>query len=169
MRKYEGFKFILVLVLVFLVAGSGFAQIKPLKKMAVKKVAISGYTKTIASSVTIAGGAEYRYITAGGEPFDVSKYNYLNIIVGRKAKAIPDLEITVLFSVSVPAGALLIREYTNLGNDSKNELSVRLPSNYNKTGYILRVPVIAPMVYDIMVKNHGSNDLDDVHIILFAK
>lgn len=172
MFKGRGMRVILVSVLVLLLAVGGFAQVKmmKMKKMAVKKAGCAaGYLKTLASGVTIGAGKEYRYITSGGKPFDVSRYNYLHIIVGRKAKSVANLEITVLLSVSVPAGALLIREYTNCENRTRNSFTVRLPSNYNKTAYVLRVPVIAPMLYDVIVKNRGTKDIDDVHVILFAK
>ncbi|MGH9252762.1 MAG: hypothetical protein ACRD0W_25080, partial [Acidimicrobiales bacterium] len=81
-----------------------------------------------------------------------------------------DLSIRVLFGTSVP-GAILLADSTVWFEDTvwEREFSHDVPANYGSTGLVLSVPVVAPMLYDVILTNNGQTDKPTVYVALLAQ
>ena len=123
-------------------------------------------TKVLLANATIPAGAEHRILPN----LDVRKYDRIHLHIGRKAKGVAGLSVRVLFATPVASGALLADSTVWFEETvSEREFSWSAPLNYNGTGFIMSVPVVAPNLYDVILKNNGPQALDDVHVTLMAQ
>ena len=42
-------------------------------------------------------------------------------------------------------------------------------NNYGGTGFIMSVPVVAPQLYDVILRNVGENSLETVYVTVMAQ
>ncbi len=113
----------------------------------------------------IAAGQERRLLPG----LDVSAYDRLHLHVSGGVRAVDDLSIRVLFGTPVP-GAVLLADSTIWFEDTvqEREFSYNVPVNYGSTGLVLSVPVVAPMLYDVILTN-GQTDKPTVYVALLAQ
>lgn len=114
----------------------------------------------------IAAGQERRLLPG----LDVSAFDRLHLHLSGGARAIDDLSIRVLFGTSVP-GAVLLADSTVWFEDTvwERDFSHDVPANYGRTGLVLSVPVVAPMLYDVILTNNGQTDKPTVYVALLAQ
>jgi hypothetical protein len=127
-------------------------------------------TKVLLQNATIPAGGEHRVLPN----LDVRKYDRLHIHIGRDAKAVDGLSVTVLFSTPLPAGlhcgAILAASTVWFEETvSEREFIWTAPLNYGRTGFILSVPVVAPVLYDVILRNTGPQALDTIYVTVMAQ
>lgn len=124
-------------------------------------------TKVLLKNETIAAGAEKRLWPG----LNVKKYDRLHIHVGRDAKSVAGLSIRVLFGTPIQGlhcGALLA-DSTVWFEDAVSERAFEWKATAGKTGFIISVPVVAPLLYDVILRNTGSQAMDTVSVTLMAQ
>jgi len=127
-------------------------------------------TKVLLQDATIPAGGEHRILPN----LDVRKYDRLHIHIGRDAKAVAGLSVKVLFSTPLPAGlhcGAILADSTVWFEEtvSEREFVWTAPLNYNRTGFIVSVPVVAPMLYDVILRNTGTQPLDTIYVTVMAQ
>jgi hypothetical protein len=76
----------------------------------------------------------------------------------------------VLFGTPV-TGAILLADSTVWFEDTRweREFTHQVPSGYGRTGLVMSVPVVAPMLYDVILTNTGAADMPQVYVTVFAQ
>lgn len=127
------------------------------------------FTKVLLSNETIPAVKEKRL-----QPnLDVSKWDRLHFHIGADARSVADLNVRVLFGTPMQGthcGALLA-DSTIWFEDTvwEREFSHTAPSNYDGTGFVMSVPVVAPLLYDVILTNQGKQDLTTIYVTVMAQ
>src|SRR4051812_16030297 len=113
--------------------------------MALKQVLLGGQP--------MAAGEEKRLLPG----INVDAYDRLHFHISGGVRSIDDLSIKVLFGTPVP-GAILLADSTVWFEEtvSEREFVHEVPSNFGRTGVVLSVPVVAPLLYDVILKNKSA-------------
>lgn len=124
------------------------------------------FKKLLMENETIAAGAERRLLPG----LDVSRWDRLHFHIGARARGIGGLSVRILFATAVEHGAILA-DSTIWYEDTteEREFSHKVAGTYSGTGFAMSVPVIAPILYDVILKNEGSADLTDLSVGLLAQ
>lgn len=129
----------------------------------------AGFTKLLLNNAKIAAGAETRLWPG----LDVSKWDRLHLTIGGNARAVPNLHVRVLFSVPVSGthcgGILTDGTVWFEDGASPRQFEYATPSGYGRTGFTISVPVVAPVLYDVILRNTGGQELESVYVALFAQ
>lgn len=127
------------------------------------------FTTVLLQNATLAAGTEKRILPN----IDVKKYDRLHIHVGRDAKGVAGLSVRVLFGTPMAGlhcGALLADSTVWFEETvSEREFTWTAPLNYSNTGFVISVPVVAPLLYDVILKNTSSQPMDTVSVTLMAQ
>ena len=126
-------------------------------------------TKVLLQNATIPPGGEVRALPN----LDVKAYDRLHIHIGRDAKSVAGVSVRVLFATALPGlhcGAILADctvwfEVTV----SDREFSWTAPLSYGETGFVMSVPVVAPLLYDVILRNTGAQALDAMYVTVMAQ
>ena len=125
--------------------------------------------QTLASNITLAAGAEHRVLPR----LDVKNYDRLHIHVGRNAKSVAGLSVRVLFGTPVSGlhcGAILADSTVWFEETvSEREFAWTAPKSYNRTGFVVSVPVVAPTLYDVIITNTSTQPIDEIYVTLLAQ
>jgi hypothetical protein len=126
-------------------------------------------TKVLLQNATIAGNGEQRLLPN----LDVKKYDRLHIHIGRDAKGVAGLAVKVLFGsplAGLHCGALLADSTVWFEETvSEREFVWTAPASYSRTGFVVSVPVVAPVLYDVILTNTTPQPLDTVSVTLLAQ
>jgi hypothetical protein len=127
-------------------------------------------TKVLLTDATIPAGGEKRLFPN----LDVKNYDRLHIHVGRDAKAVDGLSVRVLFSTPLPGGlhcGAILADSTVWFEETVTERQFiwTAPLNYGHTGFVVSVPVVAPLLFDVILRNTSSQPLDDIYVTLMAQ
>jgi hypothetical protein len=127
-------------------------------------------TKVLLLNATIPAGGEHRILPN----LDVRKYDRLHIHIGRDAKAVPGLSVRILFSTPLPGGlhcGAILADSTVWFEEavSERQFMWTAPLNYNHTGFVVSVPVVAPLLFDVILQNTGSQALDSIYVTVMAQ
>jgi hypothetical protein len=129
----------------------------------------AGMTKVLLTNATIAPGAEVRLWPG----LDVTKWDTLHLTIGADARGVPNLSVRVLFSVPLPGthcGGLLTNSTVDFTTDGTlRRFEYTTPAGFGSTGFTMSVPVIAPMLYDVILRNTGATPLETIYVALFAQ
>ena len=113
-------------------------------------------------------------ITAGQElrllpGLDVSTYDRLHLHISAGGGAVDELHVRVLFGSPLP-GVTLLADSTVWFEDtvSEREFSHQAPTT-GSTGLVMSVPVVAPMLYDVILTNNSGADKPTVYVALLAQ
>lgn len=132
-------------------------------------IQVTGFTKMLLSNATIAAGQQTRMWPG----LDVSKWRRLHFTIGADARGVANLDVRVLFSVPVPGthcGGILTSSTVWFEDQaSLQEFEYTTPANFGSTGFTMSVPVIAPVLYDVILRNTGTSTLDAIYVALFAQ
>ncbi|MEM7275790.1 MAG: hypothetical protein AAF547_22130 [Actinomycetota bacterium] len=115
---------------------------------------------------TIAAGAEFRPLPN----LDVSAHDRLHLHVSAGTSSVADISVRVLFGT--PHGSkILLADSTVWFEDSRSEreFSYTTPATYNGTGFVMSVPVVAPMLYDVIINNRRGKDDVELYVTLLAQ
>jgi hypothetical protein len=122
--------------------------------------------KVLGASLTLAAGAELRLLPS----LPVGAYDRLHLHIGRLAKGVAGLRARVLFATPVAGGALLADSTIWFEEGpQEREFVWTAPANYNHTGFVMSVPVVAPVLYDVILANTSAHPMDDLFVTLLAQ
>lgn len=129
----------------------------------------ASFTKVLLADATIPAGGEVRLWPG----LDVGKWDRLHLTIGADARGVPDLDVRVLFSTPVTGthcGGMLTGSTVWFGPGSEEVVfEHRTPPGYGATGFTMSVPVIAPLLYDVILRNVGTEPLTTIYVTLFAQ
>lgn len=130
---------------------------------------VAGFSKVLLSNASIAAGQELRLWPG----LDVSKWDRLHLTIGADARAVPNLHVRVLLSVPLPGthcgGILTDSTLSFEDGDSPRRFEYATPADFGQTGFTMSVPVVAPILYDVILRNVGAQPLQSVYVALFAQ
>jgi hypothetical protein len=127
------------------------------------------FTKFLLENQTIPAGGEKRLLPG----LDVSKWDRLHFHIGADARGVAGLNVRILFGTPLKGthcGALLA-DSTVWYEDtvSEREFSHAVPTTYGGTGFVMSVPVVAPLLYDVILRNNGPADLTTISVAVMAQ
>lgn len=127
------------------------------------------FTKVLAKNITIPVKGEKRLLPN----LDVSKWDRLHFHIGADNISVAGLNVRILFGTPLAGtkcGALLA-ESTIWYEDtvSEREFSHSVPMNYGGTGFVMSVPVVAPLLYDVILRNQGKAELKTISVAVMAQ
>jgi hypothetical protein len=129
----------------------------------------AGFTQVLLSNATIAAGAEKRLWPG----LDVSKWDRVHLTVGGNARAVDHLNVRVILSTPIPGthcgGILTSSTIWYEGSAQTVDFEHETPPGYGQTGFTMSVPVVAPVLYDVILRNTGATELTAVYVTLFAQ
>ncbi len=125
--------------------------------------------KFLLKNETIAPGAEKRLFPN----LDVSKWDRLHFHIGADGRTVAGLSVRVLFGTPLTGthcGALLA-DSTIWYEDtvSEREFSHVHPAGSGDTGFVMSVPVVAPLLYDVILRNTGTQPLQTISVAIMAQ
>ena len=126
--------------------------------MALERVLLDGES--------LAAGAEKRLLPG----LDVKRWDRLHFHVSGGVRGIADLSVRILFGTPV-GSKILLADSTVWFEDTvwEREFSHTTPASYGGTGIILSVPVVAPLLYDVILRNVGSDEKPEVFVTVMAQ
>jgi hypothetical protein len=126
-------------------------------------------TKVLVQDLTIPAGGEKRLLPG----LDVRMYDRLHIHVGRDAMAVAGLSVRVLFATPMPGlhCAAILADSTVWFEEtvSEREFLWTAPATYNRTGFVVSVPVVAPLLYDVILTNTSGQPINKLYVTLMAQ
>lgn len=127
------------------------------------------FTKFLLKNEVIPAGNEKRLMPT----LDVSKWDRLHFHIGADARTVANLKVRILFGTPLKGthcGALLADSTIWFEETvSEREFAYTVPTNYSGTGFVMSVPVIAPLLYDVILKNTGPVDLETISVSVMGQ
>ena len=124
------------------------------------------FQKVLLENGSIAPGEEKRLLPS----LDVSRWDRLHFHIGARARSIAGISVKVLFATPVTGGALLASSTVWFEESvSENEFMHITSTDYNKTGFIMSIPVVAPQLYDVILRNVGDEERSPVFVTVMAQ
>lgn len=127
------------------------------------------FTKVLLKNETIGPKAEKRLLPN----LDVGKWDRLHFHIGADARSVAGLGVRVLFGTPMSGthcGALLADSTIWYEADAvEREFSHTAPASYNGTGFVMSVPVVAPLLYDVILTNTGDKALETIYVTVMAQ
>ena len=122
--------------------------------------------KVLLEGESLAAGEEKRLLPS----LDVSKWDRLHFHISGGTRGIAGLSVRVLFGTPVD-GKILLTDSTVWFEDTvwEREFSHTTPSTYNGTGFVMSVPVVAPLLYDVILKNLSESEKPEVYVTVMAQ
>ncbi|MCX6555853.1 MAG: hypothetical protein NTW95_00230 [Candidatus Aminicenantes bacterium] len=124
-------------------------------------------TKVLLQNATIPAHSEKRLMPG----LDVKKYDRLHIHVGRDAMSVGGLSVRVLFITPITGlhcGGILA-DSTVWFEETVNEREFIWTGAQGRTGFIVSVPVVAPVLFDVILTNTTDQPLTTVYVTLMAQ
>ena len=130
---------------------------------------LMAFKKMLLENETIPAGGEKRLMPN----LDVQKWDRLHFHIGADAKTVAGLSVRILFGTPLAGthcGALLA-DSTVWYEDTvwERDFLHTTPSAYGGTGFVMSVPVVAPLLYDVILRNNGSADLTTISVAVMAQ
>lgn len=124
------------------------------------------YHKVLLDGAPMAAGEEKRLLPG----IDVSKWDRLHFHVSAGVRTIAGMNVRVLFGTPVN-GKILLTDSTVWFEEtvSEREFSHTTPNTYGGTGFVMSVPIVAPQLYDIILRNTGGEDKPNVYVTMMAQ
>lgn len=122
--------------------------------------------KVLLDGEPLSAGAEKRLLPG----IDVSRWDRLHFHVSGGTRSVAGLEVRVLFGTPVN-GKILLTDSTVWFEESvsEREFSHTTPTTYGGTGFVMSVPVVAPLLYDVILRNVGGSDKPEVWVSVMAQ
>jgi hypothetical protein len=96
---------------------------------------------------------------------DVLKFDRLHFHISNGSMGIANTEVRILFGTQ--AGALTLLGDSTVwfeASAAERNFKYRTPVTYGETGFIISVPVVAPLLFDVIITNHGTVPLSSLHV-----
>ncbi len=104
---------------------------------------------------------------------EVGRWDRLHFLIAADAKPIAGIQVRILFGFPMPGthcGSLLADSTVWFEDEvSEREFCFTIPELYNGTGFAMSVPVIAPQLYDVILKNTGSKEIENLYVTLMTQ
>lgn len=115
---------------------------------------------------SLAAGQEKRLLPG----LDVSKWDRLHFHTSAGTRSVAGLRAKVLSGTPVD-GKILLTDSTVWFEEtvSEREFSHTTPSTYGGTGFAMSVPVVAPLLYDVILRNVSDKEKPEVYVTLVAQ
>lgn len=127
------------------------------------------YTKVLLENEVIPAGGEKRLLPN----LAIGKWDRLHFHIGADARTVAGLNVRILFGTLLPGthcGALLADSTVWYEETvSEREFSYTTPQEYGGTGFVLSVPVVAPLLYDVILTNTGAEPLETIYVTVMAQ
>lgn len=123
-------------------------------------------SRVLLQGFNLAAGAEKRTLPN----LAVDRHDRLHFHISNGTGAIPNVKVRILFGTRVGSKTLL-SDSTVWFETGVNETNFEFttPANFGGTGFILSVPVVTPLLFDVIVQNRGTSALNDLHVTVFAQ
>jgi len=125
--------------------------------------------KILLKNATIAAGAEKRILPN----LAVGAYDRLHFHIGADAVSVGGLSVRILFGTPLAGthcGALLADSTVWFEETvSEREFIHTVSETYGRTGFVMSVPVVAPLLYDVILRNTGTKALKTISVALMAQ
>lgn len=113
----------------------------------------AAFKKVLVQNLTIPVGGDKRLLPS----LDVSKWDRLHFHIGAVSRTVPGLNVRILFGTPMSGGILLADSTVWFEETvSEREFSHQTPASYGGTGFVMSVPVVAPLLYDVILTNKGN-------------
>jgi len=122
--------------------------------------------QTLLENTHLSPGEEKRLLPG----ISVSDYHRLHFHISGGVHTIPNLSVRILFGT--PVGQVILLTDSTVWVEeivSEREFSFTTSANYGHTGFVMSVPVVAPLLYDVILRNVGSNSIQSVYVTVMAK
>jgi hypothetical protein len=133
------------------------------------KILGKGLSKVLLKDFRLAAGQEKRLLPH----LDVSRWDRLHFHFSNGNRAVDGLQARILFGTPMPGspcGALLADSTVWFEETvTEREFIHTTPTNYNRTGFVMSVPVVAPELYDVILRNVGTADLESLYVTVMAQ
>jgi hypothetical protein len=127
------------------------------------------FTQTLLKEEKILAGQEKRLLPN----LDVSRWDRLHFHFSNGVMAIKDFQARILFGTPMSGTqcSQLLADSTIWFEDtvSERDFIYTTPVTYNGTGFVMSVPVIAPRLFDVILRNVGTDDLETIYVTLMAQ
>jgi hypothetical protein len=104
---------------------------------------------------------------------DVSDFDRLHFHISNGNRAVAGIKARILFGTPMPESPCgeLLADSTVWFEDSVSErdLSFTTPKDYNATGFVMSVPVVAPNLFDVVLTNVGNQSLDSLYVTVMGQ
>lgn len=142
---------------------------KPILPLPLAKPEPKFMTKVLLKDEALAPGAERRLLPH----LPVAEWDRLHFHIGSDARSVAGLSVRVLFGTPMPGthcGALLADSTIWFEeNTNETEFVHTAPIGYTGTGFVMSVPVVAPELYDVILKNTGGQPLEHIYVTVLAQ
>lgn len=142
---------------------------KPVMSVPLIKAEPRFMTRVLLKDEAIAPGAEKRLLPH----LNVAEWDRLHFHIGSDARAVAGLSVRILFGTPMPGthcGALLADSTIWFEeNTNETEFVHTAPIGYTGTGFVMSVPVVAPELYDVILKNTGTQPLEHIYVTVLAQ
>jgi hypothetical protein len=126
--------------------------------MAIQQVLLNG--------ASLAAGAEKRLLPS----LNVAATDRLHFHISGGVRAVPGLNVKILFGTPVN-GKILLTDSTVWFEEtvSEREFVFTTPNTFNRTGFVISVPVIAPLLYDVILRNVGAAAIPELYVTVLGQ
>ena len=124
------------------------------------------FQQVLLDGQTIRAGEEKRLLPG----IDVSRWDRLHFLISAGSRSIGGTRVRILFGTPVN-GKMLLADSTVWYEDSvsEREFSHTTPNTYGGTGFVMSVPVVAPTLFDVILRNVGDEVLETVYVTVMAQ
>jgi hypothetical protein len=114
----------------------------------------------------LAARAEKRLLPS----LNVAKWDRLHFHISGGTRGIGGLSVRILFGTPVN-GKILLTDSTVWFEETvaEREFSHTTPSSYGGTGFVMSVPVVAPLLYDVILRNLSDKDKPEIYVTVMAQ
>jgi hypothetical protein len=101
---------------------------------------------------------------------DVERWDRLHFHISGGSRAIANLNVRVLFGTPVSPIIMLADSTVWFEQGvSEREFSYQTSANYNGTGFVMSVPVVAPLLYDVILHNVGGSAIETAYVTVMTQ
>lgn len=124
------------------------------------------FQRVLLEGECLAAGEERRLLPS----LDVSRWDRLHFHISGGTRGVDSLSVKILFGTPIP-GKILLANSTVWFEEtvSEREFTYTTESTYNGTGFIMSVPVVAPLLYDVILNNLSTVEKPEVYVTVMAQ
>lgn len=103
----------------------------------------------------------------------VSSFRRLHLVISGNGGSVANLKASILFGT--PVGAVTLISGGTVWMESgvtapvNTTFEYTAPANYKRTSFVLSVPVIAPLLYDVIIENMGKNAVPELYVTVMGE
>ncbi|MDT0353960.1 hypothetical protein [Pseudonocardia charpentierae] len=113
----------------------------------------------------VAAGEERRLLPM----IDLSAYAQLHFHISDRIQPIGGIAVRVVFGTPAPGTILLADSVAPIAQTSTPRArEYEVPAECDSTGIIISVPVVAPMLYDVVLTNRSPTARSQLYVAVFA-